>query len=395
MLTLPRCLKKVPSMLLPGTLLLLLCILVFSSPILNVRAENPESSRQVGVNQEDTAASEFRIFLPPALRGWPEKPGTPAPLVIDNADQDNNYSITWAYTPRVTKYIVEEADDDHFTKPRRIYEGLELGIWNIQKYPGTYYYRVKAANLYAESDWSAVKSITIYPKFVGLNVRWDGVGYVWGFLNYEIGSHYDCRFDALIDHDTIRMNAHHWYDPNPADLDPESWFNYYSVSTGKFKTSSVPDDPSAKWGHSYFLAYDFEFENGAEVLINGQKFQVTGPKGGYTIHGKWIPYWELVNLEKILILDGGGNMDQYSHPGDIVLRYHAGNSKLLLYSSILRRTYTEGEIGNLNVQYIHNLSSTNSIPGFPEIPALPSIFSASQPGSPAAENPIENRYLHR
>lgn len=199
-----------------------------------------------------------------------------------------------------------------------------------------------------------------YPLFVGLQLRWDGDGYIRGGWYYDIGWHLTRDCNGLTDPDTIRCHAHSWYDPNPLDLDSETWDSYYSVSTGYFKSSSAPSDPSWKWGHPWILPYDWQFHDGQTFSIDGQAFTVSGPHSGYTAFGQAVQYWQLVNRDKFLYWDGGGDWKQYVHAGDITLWYDAGNTRLLLHCDVLRRDYYKGQQTNDTVQYIDNLTSTNA-----------------------------------
>ena len=230
------------------------------------------------------------------------------------------------------------------------------------KIPGTYYYRIRGSNQYGTSNWSSVQAVTIYPLFVGLKVRWDGNGYIRGTDIYDVGAHSTWVINTLIDEDTIRLDGADWYAPDPNNWGYSSWFSYLSPTTGAYKSSNTIDDPSWKWGESYRLGYDSQFQSGTTVLLGGQKFTVTGPIEGFTSFGKPIKYWQFVNQEKFLIWDGGGDWTQYVHPGDITLRYDAGSSRLMLYDSFLRRYYYQGSITTDTVQYIHifNLSDIYS-----------------------------------
>ena len=198
------------------------------------------------------------------------------------------------------------------------------------------------------------------PLFIGLQLRWDGAGYIRGSEYYDIGVHEERELDAMTDADTIRSHNHQWYDPNPLDFDPTTWYTYYSVSTGYFKSSSLPADPSWKWGYYWILPYDWQWSNGQTVSIDGQAFTVSGPHSGYTAFGQAVQYWRLVNLNRFLFWDGGGDWRQYVHAGDAILWYDSGNTRLLLHGDVLRRYYYQGSETSDTVQYITNLTSSNA-----------------------------------
>jgi len=199
------------------------------------------------------------------------------------------------------------------------------------------------------------------PLFVGMTARWDGTGHGRGSEYWEAGSHLTRHLDTMTDADTIRSSNHLWYSPNPFGWPDETWYSYYSISTLEFKASSLPPDPSWKWGKYWILPYGVSLSNGATVLIDGQPFIVSGPYDGYTAFGKPVRYWELVNRDKFLFWDGG-DWQQYVHPSDITLRYDAGSTRLLLYSDVLRHYYYCGEPTSDTVQWIEVLTSTNAWP---------------------------------
>jgi len=317
----------------------------------------------------DIGADEFPVvrhlvYLPLVMKRWPPIPYTPVLNPIDNTDQDGYYAVTWQKADLATTYILEEATNASFSGAQVVYQGDALS-WSVPspgKMPGTYYYRVKARNTWADSPWSNVQQVVIHPLFVGLELRWDGDGYIRGSRYYDIGYHETKDLNDLTDADTVRVHSHAWYSPNPLDFDSETWDSYYSVSTGHFKSSSVPSDPSWKWGYPWILPYDWQFSNGQVFWLGGQAFTVSGPHSGYTAWGQAIQYWQLVNRDKFLYWDGGGDWKQYVHSGDITLRYDAGSTRLLLHDDILRRYYYKGQQTSDTVQYIINLTEANAFP---------------------------------
>jgi hypothetical protein len=300
-------------------------------------------------------------------------PYTPSLFLIDNSDQNNVYSVSWGTAVFATAYRLQEATDPNFNNVSQVYDGTGL-TWTTPvpgKFPGTYYYRVQSYNYFGSGTWSTTQAVTIYPLYVGLNIGWDGNGYVRGTLYYDIGSHETDNLDVLTEPDTIRLNGHLWYDPNPAGLDEDYWTSYYSVVTGLWKGSSSPGDPSWKWGYPWFLPYTLQLSNNKTVTLDNQAFTVTGPFTGMTSWGHSIQYWQLVNQKKFLLWSDGGDWTQYIHIGEAILRFDAGSSRLLLYSNIKRHLYYKGKLQNDTVQYIDNLTSSTSIPGSPTLSAFP------------------------
>jgi hypothetical protein len=216
------------------------------------------------------------------------------------------------------------------------------------------------------------------PLLVGLHLRWDSNGYVRGSEYYDIGYHLERELTGMTDSDTIRCENYDWYDPNPFGWPPETWQSYYSVSTGYFKSSSVPSDPSWKWGCPWILPYEWRYHNGQTVSLGGQVFIVSGPHSGYTAWGQAVQYWQLVNRDSFLFWDGGGDWKQYVSPGDITLRYDAGESRLMLYRNVLRTYYFQGAPTIDTVQYIDLLTYASSFPGTVKIATEADLVSSRE-----------------
>jgi hypothetical protein len=336
------------------------------------------------------------VYLPITIKTWPPIPSVPVIDLIDNADQDNSFVVSWKNPGIGGTYILEESMDPAFPSPNVAYQGPALS-WEVPagtKFPGVYYFRVKTINNYGESAWSEVQSIRIYPLFVGLQVRFDGMGYLRGSEYEDIGWHETVSLDTLTDVDTIQAQFHAWYDPDPLEFGDDYETAYYSVTTGQFLASNVPDDPSWKWADSWKLAYDVTFSNGSTVQLGGQKFTVKGPTAGTTTYGKPITYWEFVNQGRILCYDDGGDLKQYINAGEAILRYDAGGSGLQIYDNITRHTYYQGDDIGYTVQYISNLTAATSIPGSPpvEFSLSPNSPFSAVPGTLDSNSIYENGF---
>ncbi len=341
----------------------------------------PLNQKLAAPHSADDVSSSFTACLPIVMSGWPPTPDIPVLNSIDNGDEDNYYTVSWIWPEGANSFVLEEATNPAFSDAQVVFIGSSSSwtVPNPGKTPGTYYYRIKAQNQWTDSEWSSSQYVTIHPLFVGLQFRWDGQGYIRGDEYFDVGTHQTREFTGLTAPDTIRAHSYHWYDPNPQGWEDSEWDSYYSVSTGYLLASSVPSDPSWKWGHFSLLPYDIHFYDGQVVLIDGQKFHVSGPLSGYTAFGKPVEYWQLVNSEGFLYWDGGGDWTQRVHPGDVTLWYDAGATRLLLKSDVLRRFYYRGTLYNETVQYIQNLTYANSFPGMGNPRA--GTFDPASPGS--------------
>ncbi len=86
---------------------------------------------------------------------------------IENADRDDNYSISWYYPITsteiisVTGYILEESSDPYFVNTQVIHDGEEM-FKNFADQPvGTWYYRVRAYGEEGFSPWSSSESVFV------------------------------------------------------------------------------------------------------------------------------------------------------------------------------------------------------------------------------------------
>jgi hypothetical protein len=307
------------------------------------------------------------VYLPVTMHNWPPVPVVPNLQPIDNPDLNNAYVVFWNYTSDATSYVLEQATNAAFTNAVVVYAGPGTQ-WSTPasgQLSASYFYRVKAVNAWTSSAWSAVQAVTIYPLYVGLTVRWDGVGYARGSSSFylDVGTHETKYLDLLTDATTVRSVSHFWYDPNPEAWADDNWFTYYSVPTGQWLASSSPGDPSWKWGVPWFLAYGLQLGNGGTVYVDGQPFTVTGPLSGYTSYGQAVQYWQLVNQAMFVYHDAGDDWVQYVHPGEAILRFDAGGSRLQLHSDVKRHYYYQGQLTQFTVQYIDNLTAASSLPG--------------------------------
>ena len=106
------------------------------------------------------------VYLPLILKRWPPVPYAPTLYVINNADGDGNYTVSWTEQPTrlADTYTLEEATNAAFTT------GLRTVCTTAQQFctvsgrsAGTYYYRVRGYNTWGYGSWSNVQSIVVRP----------------------------------------------------------------------------------------------------------------------------------------------------------------------------------------------------------------------------------------
>ena len=354
--------RRMPSPLTPTRLLFLL---VYG--LAGLQYTVTAASTQNLVHNIIEPITNSHVFLPVIFTNFPTAPGAPSLNPIPNEDQDNHYQVTWGEGKNATSYTLQESTAPDFVNAVVAYQGNATS-WSTDsqgKIPGTYYYRVKGTNPQLESDWSNIQSVVIYPRYIGWQALWYGSGYIRGYENFDVGYHEHLIADLLTEVDTLRVAGRLWYDPNPQNWEEDNWFSYYSVTNGEWKASSEPKDPEWKWGSWMMLPFAITLKEGQPISVNGQPFSVSGPHPGYTSWGQGIQYWELRNKERLLYWESG-ELQQYVHEGEAVLRYDAGSTRLILHEDVKRRLYYQGEeIPGETVQYITILKSASSFPGSP------------------------------
>jgi hypothetical protein len=76
----------------------------------------------------------YRVMLPVVMKNWPPIPTIPNLLPINNADQDNYYTVSWQNTGVGEAYKLEESADANFSAPTLVYQGSNT-VWLVPQ-PG-------------------------------------------------------------------------------------------------------------------------------------------------------------------------------------------------------------------------------------------------------------------
>jgi hypothetical protein len=316
--------------------------------------------RHVAVN---TTIVGYHAYLPVVVRHYPPTPYTPTLDPIDNSDQDNAYTITWDPVPLAETYTLEEATSSDFSDARIIYQGISRA-WTVPSpghTPGAYHYRLRATNDWGHSAWSARQTITVPPLFVGLRLRWDGEGYIRYDTPFDVGHHRERIVETLVAEDNVRIRAYNWYDPNPDNWNDSTWTSNYNPTTCDFLASTRDRSSNWKFADPWIMPTSWHPFRTQSFPIDGHPFIVTGPHQGYTAFGKQVEYWKMTNRESILFWDASGAHQQYLHPGDLILHYDTGPSRLMLYRNVTRSVYEDGRyLGT--IQYITQLTAANTFP---------------------------------
>jgi hypothetical protein len=112
----------------------------------------------------------YLVYFPFLFRRWPPVPYAPTLNAIDNADKDDNYTVSWSYdagSPPIPadSFTLQEATDANFTSPTNYPNTTGTSIAISDKSPGTYYYRVRGNNSYGFGEWSNVVSTQVAGGF--------------------------------------------------------------------------------------------------------------------------------------------------------------------------------------------------------------------------------------
>jgi formylglycine-generating enzyme required for sulfatase activity len=111
-------------------------------------------------NSDDGEKDEKDKDGGPNGNGQLNPPSTPIITLASN-DNDGNYEVTWTDVSDASSYSLEEDDNPSFGTPTEIFTGASNSKSISGKLDGTFYYRVKATNIYGDSPWSDTKSIKI------------------------------------------------------------------------------------------------------------------------------------------------------------------------------------------------------------------------------------------
>jgi uncharacterized delta-60 repeat protein len=127
------------------------------------------------------------VYLPLMVKNFPFIPDAPVLDVISNTDGDGNYTVSWSSSEGADTYTLEEDDNAGFSNTTTIYSGPVTSTIINGKDVGTYYYRVKGSNAYANSGWSNTRSVVVTVPSPGCprTGQWSGItsqGYPISFM---------------------------------------------------------------------------------------------------------------------------------------------------------------------------------------------------------------------
>ena len=123
--------------------------------------EDGSWSLSMDTSKELVAIFTYRVYLPMIMNRWPPIPSVPSLNPIDNAGGDGNYEISWSAAVHADTYVLQEATNSSFSDASIVYSGPSTSHAVSGRGAARYYYRVKARNIWAESDWSNIRSVDV------------------------------------------------------------------------------------------------------------------------------------------------------------------------------------------------------------------------------------------
>lgn len=91
----------------------------------------------------------------------PKPPVTPSGLSAPSSSNTGDYQITWDHVLDADYYELEEDDNEQFSSPMVIFNGLDDSKDINDKSDGVYYYRIRSFNQNGNSEWSPPVSIIV------------------------------------------------------------------------------------------------------------------------------------------------------------------------------------------------------------------------------------------
>ncbi|MGD8473073.1 MAG: hypothetical protein PVH59_03055 [Anaerolineae bacterium] len=118
-------------------------------------------SYALGAQPADEEPFDVFVYLPMVARNFPFTPTAPTLYTISNPGGLGDYSVSWSASSGATTYTLQEDDNADFTSPATAYAGAATSTDISGRFPGMYYYRVRASNAAADSDWSNVEATQV------------------------------------------------------------------------------------------------------------------------------------------------------------------------------------------------------------------------------------------
>ncbi len=172
----------------------------------NVIVTNPDERSGQMSDGFTVVDGQSITYLPLLLRNFPLVPDAPVLGAIDNPDGIGTYTISWSASEGAETYLVQEATAADFSNATTAYSGPSTSAAISGRDIGTYYYRVRASNPYASSDWSNPRSVevTVPPPPCPQAGPWSGTTSQGRAISFEVAHSPRCEIAA----ETLQIGIH-------------------------------------------------------------------------------------------------------------------------------------------------------------------------------------------
>jgi len=149
------------------------------------------------INAPDVSSA---IYLPFVANVTAPPAGSPVLAAISNPDGNYKFTVSWSEVDRATSYVLEQDRDSSFTNPITAYSGSSTSSLVAVREQGTFYFRVKAVNLFGESAWSNTEStqVTVEPPKCPPAGRWSGKTNYGKSLDIFVKDTPSCYVDSVV-----------------------------------------------------------------------------------------------------------------------------------------------------------------------------------------------------
>lgn len=138
-------------------------------------------------------------YLPIVFKTYPLIPATPVLNAISNADGDGSYSVSWSLSEGADTYTLEEDDNLDFSSPTTVHFGASTSKDISGRDIGMYYYRVRASNAYASSNWSNIVEVEVTVPLPDCPQagEWSGTTSQGGHIYFQVEKTPQCQVKNL------------------------------------------------------------------------------------------------------------------------------------------------------------------------------------------------------
>jgi hypothetical protein len=140
-----------------------------------------------------------KTYLPLVVKNFPLIPAAPMLDAISNADGDGSFTVSWSSSEGATTYTLEEDTNVDFSSSTTVYSGASTSKDISGRDLGTYYYRVRASNAYASSDWSNVVwvEVTLSTPACPQAGEWSGTTSQGGSISFQVEDSPQCQVISI------------------------------------------------------------------------------------------------------------------------------------------------------------------------------------------------------